>query len=86
MLESFAIITTEANELTAPMHDRMPVILQPRDYERWLRRDEAARPPVDLLRPFDAEQMRTWRVDPAVGNVKNNSAALLEQVPAQTLF
>jgi putative SOS response-associated peptidase YedK len=86
VLESFAIITTEANELTAPMHDRMPAILEPRDYERWLRRDDAARPPLDLLRPFEAEQMRTWRVDTAVGNVKNNSATLLDPVAAQTLF
>lgn len=86
VLESFAIITTEANELTSPMHDRMPVILEPRDYERWLRRDDAGRPPVDLLRPYDAEQMHTWRVDAAVGNVKNNSPALLEPVAAQTLF
>jgi putative SOS response-associated peptidase YedK len=86
VLESFAIVTTEANELTAPMHDRMPVILEARDYERWLKREDAGRPPVDLLRPYDAEKMRTWRVDAAVGNVKNNSAALLEAVPAATLF
>jgi putative SOS response-associated peptidase YedK len=39
-----------------------------------------------LLRPFEAEQMRTWRVDTAVGNVKNNSATLLDPVAAQTLF
>jgi putative SOS response-associated peptidase YedK len=68
------------------MHDRMPVILAPRDYERWLQRDDAASPPVDLLRPYDAEQMHAWRVDTAVGNVKNNSAALLDPVPPQTLF
>jgi putative SOS response-associated peptidase YedK len=86
VLESFAIITTEANELTAPMHERMPVILEPRNYERWLRTDDAGRPPVDLLRPYESTAMRAWRVDAAVGNVKNNSAALLEQVSAQTLF
>jgi putative SOS response-associated peptidase YedK len=86
VLESFAIVTTEANELTAPMHNRMPVILEPRDYQRWLGREDAGRPPVDLLRPFDAERMRTWRVDTAVGNVKNNSATLLDAVAPQTLF
>jgi putative SOS response-associated peptidase YedK len=85
-METFSIITTEANELTAPMHERMPVILMPRDYERWLHRDDGGRPPVDLLRPFDATHMRAWRVDAAVGNVRNNSAVLLEPVPAQTLF
>ncbi|HEY1500886.1 MAG TPA: SOS response-associated peptidase [Acidobacteriaceae bacterium] len=86
VLESFAIITTEANELTAPVHERMPAILQPRDYERWLRPGDAGRPPVDLLRPFESALMHAWRVDCAVGNVKNNSAALLEPVAKQTLF
>lgn len=86
VLESFAIITTQANEVTAPMHDRMPVILLPRDYERWLRRDDPARPPVDLLRPYEAERMHAWRVDAAVGNVKNNAPQLLDPVPSQTLF
>jgi putative SOS response-associated peptidase YedK len=85
-METFSIITTEANELTAPMHERMPVILMPRDYERWLHRDDGGRPPVDLLRPFESAYMHGWRVDAAVGNVRNNSAALLEPVPAQTLF
>jgi putative SOS response-associated peptidase YedK len=85
-METFAIITTEANELTAPMHDRMPVILMPRDYERWLGRDDSGRPPIDLLRPYDSALMRSWRVSTAVGNVQNNAPELLEEAPAQTLF
>jgi putative SOS response-associated peptidase YedK len=85
-MEAFSVITTEANELTAPMHDRMPVILMPRDYERWLRHGDAGRPPIDLLRPYDSTLMQAWRVDAAVGNVSNNSAELLEPVPTQTLF
>jgi len=36
MLESCAIVTTAANECVAPVHDRMPVILDPADYDRWL--------------------------------------------------
>jgi putative SOS response-associated peptidase YedK len=85
-LESFSIITTGANEVTSPMHARMPVILMPRDYARWLSREDGGRPPVDLLRPYESERMHVWRVDAAVGNVKNNSAGLLEPVAAQTLF
>ena len=85
-LNSFAIITTEANELTAPMHERMPVILMPRDYDRWLQRGDVARPPIDLLRPFESTAMHAWRVDAAVGNVRNNSPELLTPVAAQTLF
>lgn len=81
-LETFAIITTEANELTAPMHNRMPVILSPRDYERWLHRGDASRPPVDLLRPYESAAMKAWKVSAAVGNVKNNSADLPEPAAA----
>ena len=50
-LTSYAIITTEPNELMATVHSRMPVILKPSDYDRWLSRDETVQPPVDLLRP-----------------------------------
>ena len=50
-LETFTIITTDANEVTEPLHDRMPVILERRDYDRWLDAGDPARPPIDLLRP-----------------------------------
>lgn len=75
-LETYTILTTEANELTAPIHNRMPVILAPRDYERWLAPSDPARPPVDLLRPRLAEEMAVWKVGAAVGNVRNNDPAL----------
>jgi len=77
-LQSFSIITTEPNELTATVHNRMPVIVRPQDYERWLDRGETERPPVELLRPFDAEAMTAWTVDPRVGNVRNNGPELCE--------
>ncbi len=77
-LETYSIVTTAPNELTAAIHDRMPVILRRRDYERWLAPFHAARPPVDLLRPYPAEEMRTWMVGVEVGNVRNNSPELLE--------
>ena len=76
-LQTFAIITTAANELTGRVHDRMPVILHPRDYGRWLERGEAEHLPVDLLRPFEAEAMRVDACNPAVGNVKNNGPEML---------
>jgi putative SOS response-associated peptidase YedK len=47
----------------------MPVILHSRDYDWWLDR-ESERPPIDLLRPFDAEQMTAAPCNPDVGNVK----------------
>lgn len=81
-LETFTIITTDANEVVAPMHNRMPVILERKDYTRWLGGGDPAQPPMDLLRPFPAEEMTAWKVDKAVGNVKNDAAELLE-APAE---
>lgn len=76
-LQSYAIVTTEANELLAWMHPRMPVILEPRDYDRWLDRGVAERLPVDLLRPFDAAAMEMHPANPKVGNVRNNGEELM---------
>jgi len=71
-LETFTVITTDANELLEPMHDRMPVILEPKDYDRWLQPGDPAHPPIDLLRAFPPEQMIAWKVDSRVGNVRND--------------
>jgi putative SOS response-associated peptidase YedK len=75
-LQSFSIITTEPNELAASVHNRMPVILEPTNYERWLDRADADRPPIDLLRPYQADEMTAHPVDPRVGNVRNNESSL----------
>lgn len=63
------IITTDVNELMAPIHTRMPVILHSRDYDRWLSRDEGERPPLDLLRPYEANEMKRKASDPSPGSV-----------------
>jgi len=57
-LDTFSIVTTEANEITEPIHDGMPVILHPRDYDRWLTASDEARPRIELLRPYESESMR----------------------------
>ena len=55
--ERFAFLTSEPNELVAPIHPKaMPVILQPQDYERWLTADYAGA--CALQKPYPAEQMR----------------------------
>ena len=79
-LETYTILTTEANELTAPIHNRMPVILTPHDYERWLAPANPARLPVDLLRPLSAEEMTAWKVGSEVGNVRNDDPALCNPI------
>jgi putative SOS response-associated peptidase YedK len=76
-VQSYTIITTDANELMAPVHNRMPVILHPGDFNRWLERGEAHQPPIDLLRPFPADEMEAFEVSKDVDNVRNNSPGLL---------
>jgi putative SOS response-associated peptidase YedK len=60
----------------------MPCIIPEKDYDRWLQPSDPDWPPIDLLRPFDADKMMAWTVDKAVGNVKNDSPELIE--PAST--
>lgn len=79
-LQSFSIITTDANELisSSHIHNRMPVILEPRDYDRWLSREISDQPPIDLLRPFPSDEMQLSACNQAVGNVRNNGPELLD--------
>jgi len=58
---AFAILTGEPNELIAPIHDRMTTFLEPRDYTEYLEPSE--RPPVHLLRVFDADAMRSMLIE-----------------------
>ena len=60
-LQSYTILTTDANELMETIHTRMPVILHPKDFRRWLSREPSEQPPVDLLRPFEADAMAAHR-------------------------
>jgi putative SOS response-associated peptidase YedK len=76
-LQSFSIITTEANEIMSSIHTRMPVILHKRDWAEWLDRDAERPAPAHLLRPYDSEEMRTDACNPAVGNVRNNGPEML---------
>jgi putative SOS response-associated peptidase YedK len=77
-LETFSVITTDPNEVVEPLHDRMPVIIGPQDYGRWLTPGDPLQLPLDLLRPFPAEQMLAWKVDARVGDVKNDDEQLLQ--------
>lgn len=63
-----------------PLHKRMPVILKPQGYELWLARGDFTHPSIDLLRPYDADQMTAWKVGPDVDNVRNNRPELVEPV------
>ncbi len=76
-LRTFAIITTDANELVAEIHDRMPVILAPEAYERWLGEDPD---PHELMRSFPAHLMRMWPISTRVNKPANDDPAILEPI------
>jgi putative SOS response-associated peptidase YedK len=76
-VESCTIVTTSANQLLRPLHDRMPVILAPDDHAAWLGED-AVREVGELLRPYPSEEMRTYRVSTVVNNVKNDGPECFE--------
>ena len=76
-IDSFTILTTRPNDLMAGLHTRMPVILHPADYARWL--DTSERKVNDLFDPFPAADMHAWSVRPEVGNVRNQGEGLIEE-------
>jgi putative SOS response-associated peptidase YedK len=78
-IESCTLLTTEANELIAPMHDRMPVIVAPENYELWLNapeQDLAALQP--LFTPYPPGEMFTRPVSLRVNNPSADDARLLD--------
>lgn len=73
------ILTTDANDVVAPIHDRMPVILEESDEETWLSAastDELQ----SVLRPYPSEELRAYPVSKRVNDPGNDSADLLEEI------
>jgi putative SOS response-associated peptidase YedK len=77
---SAAIIVGEPNPLAAAVHDRMPVILDPTDYDRWLDRDTDVEELRAMLKPYPAERMRAEAVNRAVNSVKNDGPECIEPI------
>jgi putative SOS response-associated peptidase YedK len=77
-IESSAIITTDANDVVRPLHQRMPVILGAPDYTRWLDPTHADTGLLqEMLRPYPHEQMTATRVCPYVNNARHEGAECL---------
>ncbi len=83
--DTAVIITTEANQLVAPIHDRMPVILAPEDEALWLDREETDPLAVlGSLRPYPEHLMTGYPVSPAVNRVGTDGPELVRPVGAST--
>jgi putative SOS response-associated peptidase YedK len=84
-LETFTVLTTSANSLTQELHNRMPVILNSSDYDRWLDTDvQLADELTYLLKPFDSDAMQFEAVSQRVNSVRHDDEQCLEIV--RTLF
>jgi putative SOS response-associated peptidase YedK len=79
ILRSFTIITTTANQLLRPIHERMPVVVEPENWPLWL--GEVEGDPMKVLQPSVETVLRSWRVGVRVGRVSEDDPGLLDPVP-----
>lgn len=79
---TFAIVTCPANELVGQINSRMPVIIAPDDYDRWL--SDIEPDPRDLLRPYPSEVMRMWRISTRANRPR--ITIRLSSIPSKTCF
>jgi putative SOS response-associated peptidase YedK len=82
-IRTFVVLTTPSNDLVGRIHDRMPAILKPANYERWLGLEPD---PHDLLVPFPSELMTMWPISKRANSPDNDDERLLEEItrPADT--
>lgn len=76
--ETCTIVTTNANDLVAPIHDRMPVIVCPELYEARLGTNANAAEVSSLLQPYAPAELDTYRVSTLVNNPRNNNRECVE--------
>lgn len=77
MVRTCTIVTTEPNELIEPVHNRMPVILPPEEYETWLDPKAEVEELLSLLKPYPAEKMKSYPVSTRVNSPANNDPELI---------
>ncbi|HET6873920.1 MAG TPA: SOS response-associated peptidase [Acidimicrobiales bacterium] len=81
LLRTCAIITTGANELMEPIHDRMPVVLESSDWEAWLDPGTGMEVVEGLMVPAAPSILEAWPVSSQVNKVTNEGPQLLDRLP-----
>ena len=76
-IETFSIVTTIPNNLLKAIHNRMPVILDRRDYDGWI----SAGRSLELLKPYPADEMKAYEVSTRVNSVRNNDPECVAPIP-----
>lgn len=79
-IDTFTVITTAANDAIRPLHDRMPVILDPQDYSIWLSRTTEPEHLRAVIGTLPVTPVNLFPVSKGVGNVKNDSPGLIAPV------
>jgi len=77
ILNSFSILTTDANQLVEPIHDRMPVIIKREDENKYLDENLDETTLKQMFLPFPPEEMKAYPVSPLLNSPKNDTAELL---------
>ena len=86
-LRSFAIVTTSANDLLAPLHDRMPVLVAPDRWADWLGEKAVPEPVLKaMLKPYPGDSMTFWPVDRRVGDFRNDDPDLFAPLTNPSAF
>ena len=78
-LPHFAILTTAANSVMAPVHDRMPVVIDHKDEEAWLS-EESDEALTHLMRPYAPKHTHAYRISTLINNPRNDSPEVIKQV------
>ena len=78
VIDSFTILTCEANDLVRPLHERMPVILKEQDYEAWL--TGSVSEAQTLMKPFPAEDMLSYFVSKKVNRASYDAPDLIDPI------
>ena len=82
-VKSCAIVTTDANQVLAPIHDRMPVILREESYEQWLDPKVSPSELKKLLEPYDSDEMKSHPVSSRVNHADAEGEELIERVDVE---
>lgn len=86
IVNTFTIITTNANTAVSKIHDRMPVILNQETEQEWLNASVSTDEHINLLQPYDANKMEYHTISPLVNSVANDNPQLIAPAPPADQF
>jgi putative SOS response-associated peptidase YedK len=84
-IDTACIVTTSANGATVAIHDRMPAVIAPRDFDRWLDPDETVPAPLGLLRPAPEDAIEFFAIPPLVNRVSEDRPEIQQPVEPSLL-